>query len=80
MDDGYLNNNSMAGFTYVEGKPLIAIVEGKEGNGSEMGRILDTGGVDYEFMRGRNSFPQALDDLRKYSGLILVDVSLEDIR
>lgn len=78
IDDGYLNNNSMAGFTYVEGKPVIAIVEGKEGNGSEMGRILDTGGVDYEFI-DVNAFPQALDELRKYSGLILVDVSLEDI-
>lgn len=78
VDDGYVNNNSMAGFTYVEGKPLIGIVEGKEGNGNEIGKILDIGEVDYELIEV-SSFPKTFDALRRYSGLILVDVSLEDI-
>lgn len=78
IDDENTNNNSMAGFTYVEGKPLIGVVEGKKGNGSEISSVLDAGGIDYRLI-DVNAFPQTLDDLRRYSGLIFVDVSLEDM-
>lgn len=78
VDDMQLNNNSMAGFTYVEGKPLVGIVEGKEGSGGEVSRVLDAGQVDYKLI-DVNAFPKNLDELRKYSGLILSNVSLEDL-
>src|SRR5699024_2847801 len=74
-----LENNSMAGFAYVEGTPLIGIVEGEEGKGVELSKILDAGSIDYNLI-DVNAFPTTLDELRKYSGLMMVDVSLEDLR
>ncbi|NMA95280.1 MAG: VWA domain-containing protein, partial [Clostridiales bacterium] len=79
IDDYNLDNNQMAGFTYVEGRPLVGIVEGAKGSADEIKSVLNAGDVDYNLI-DVGAFPQTLDELRRYSGLILANVSLEDLR
>lgn len=77
-EDGLLDNNRIAAYADVKGAPVVAIVEGQDGEGREITKILDAGNIKTVSYTPQ-TLPADLDELRKFQGLILCDVSADDL-
>lgn len=77
-DDSIKQNNRMASYVEVQGPPLLAMVEGKEGESRELAAILDAAGIKYNIYDPL-SFPEEIDELRKYHGIVLCNTSADDL-
>lgn len=78
-DDTFRQNNRMSAFTRIKGPAQVAIVEGTEGEGRELAKILEAGGCRYKVFTP-NTMPEDLEELVKYDAVILANVDYEKLR
>ena len=77
--DNVIQNNRVAAYVDIKGKPIIAIVEGEEEEGRELNKILEAANIDVKLFTP-STLPAALEELRKYHGIVLCDVAAEDLK
>lgn len=66
-------NNEAAAVTHILGSPRALVVAGKEAEGTNLARALQSTGMEAE-VRSAATMPQTLAELRQFSSLVLVDV------
>lgn len=76
--DSIKQNNRIVTYTEVQGIPILALVEGQEGDGRELAGILESAGMNYKIY-DPSSLPKELEELRKFQGTILCNVSADDL-
>ncbi len=74
--DNCTQNDSMGGYVYVQGAPKLLLVEGKEGEGSEMAAMLTAASMQYETILPAQ-LPYDAEQLRQYDGIVLVNVDYD---
>ena len=75
-DDTFKQNNRMASYVHIEGPPIVALVEGREGEGRELAKIMEAGGMEYKLFTP-HTLPDQLEELVKYNGVILANVDYD---
>ncbi|MFO7295559.1 MAG: VWA domain-containing protein [Clostridia bacterium] len=78
VEDTVYQNNSAAAFVEVYGLPVVAVVEGKEGEGHELVKMLNQAGLETKVFTPQ-VLPAALEELRKYHALVLCNVAAYDL-
>lgn len=74
--DSCAQNDSMGGYVYVQGAPKLLLVEGTQGEGSEMAAMLSAAAMQYEAVLPAQ-LPYDAEQLRQYDGVILVNVDYD---
>lgn len=74
--DSCAQNDSMGGYVYVQGAPKLLLVEGRQGDGSEMAAMLSAAAMQYETVLPAQ-LPYDAEQLRQYDGVILVNVDYD---
>lgn len=74
--DSCAQNDSMGGYVYVQGAPKLLLVEGRQGEGSEMAAMLSAAAMQYETMLPAQ-LPYDAEQLRQYDGVVLVNVDYD---
>ncbi len=75
-DDTFRQNNRMASYVRIEGPPVVALVEGQEGEGRELAKIMEAGSMEYKLFTPY-TLPDQLEELVKYDGVILANVDYD---
>jgi len=76
--DHLIRNNRMAAYVNVKGIPMVAVVEGLEGESRELLKILDAAGIQTKLYTPQ-TLPADLEELRKYQAMVLNNVSADDL-
>ncbi len=76
--DTFLQNNRTASYARIEGPPMIALVEGQEGEGRELAGIMDAGGLEYRIFLP-HTLPDQLEELVKFDAVILANVGIDEL-
>jgi uncharacterized membrane protein len=71
--DTLYQNNRADAFVNVHGPPTVLIVEDRQGAGNNVAEALRVTGLQVE-LRSTALFPDTLEELSRYSGIVLVDV------
>ncbi len=74
--DSGAQNDSMGGYVYVQGAPKLLLVEGRQGEGSEMAAMLSAAAMQYETVLPAQ-LPYDAEQLRQYDGVVLVNVDYD---
>ena len=74
--DSCAQNDSMGGYVYVQGAPKLLLVEGRQGEGSEMAAMLCAAAMQYETVLPAQ-LPYDAEQLRQYDGVGLVNVDYD---
>ena len=74
--DSCAQNDSMGGYMYVQGAPKLLLVEGRQGEGSEMAAMLSAAAMQYETVLPAQ-LPYDAEQLRQYDGVVLVNVDYD---
>lgn len=74
--DSCAQNDSMGGYVYVQGAPKLLLVEGRQGEGSEMAAMLSAAAMQYETVLPAQ-LPYDAEQLRQYYGVVLVNVDYD---
>lgn len=74
--DSCAQNDSMGGYVYVQGAPKLLLVEGRQGEGSEMAALLSAAAMQYETVLPAQ-LPYDAEQLRQYDGVVLVNVDYD---
>lgn len=74
--DSCAQNDSMGGYVYVQGAPKLLLVEGRQGEGSEMAAMLSAAAMQYETVLPAQ-LPYDAELLRQYDGVVLVNVDYD---
>ncbi len=74
--DSCAQNDSMGGYVYVQGAPMLLLVEGRQGEGSEMAAMLSAAAMQYETALPAQ-LPYDAEQLRQYDGVVLVNVDYD---
>ena len=74
--DSCAQNDSMGGYVYVQGAPKLLLVEGRQGEGSEMATMLSAAAMQYETVLPAQ-LPYDAEQLRQYDGVILINVDYD---
>ena len=74
--DSCAQNDSMGGYVYVQGAPKLLLVEGRQGEGSEMAAMLSAAAMQYETVLPAQ-LPYDAEQLRQYDGVVLVNVEYD---
>lgn len=74
--DSCAQNDNMGGYVYVQGAPKLLLVEGTQGEGSEMAAMLSAAAMQYETVLPAQ-LPYDAEQLRQYDGVILVNVDYD---
>lgn len=74
--DSCAQNDSMGGYVYVQGAPKLLLVEGRQGEGSEMAAMLSAAAMQYETVLPAQ-LPYDAEQLRQYDGVVLVNVDYD---
>ena len=74
--DSCAQNDSMGGYVYVQGAPKLLLVEGTQGESSEMAAMLSAAAMQYETVLPAQ-LPYDAEQLRQYDGVILVNVDYD---
>ena len=74
--DSCAQNDSMGGYVYVQGAPKLLLVEGTQGEGSEMAAMLSAAAMQYETVLPAQ-LPYDAEQLRQYDGVVLVNVDYD---
>jgi len=77
-EDTVYQNNSAVAFVEVYGLPAVAVVEGREGEGRELVKMLNQAGIETMVLTPQ-VLPAALEELRKYHALVLCNVAADDL-
>ena len=70
-NDTVYQNNSTAAFVNIQGLPTVAVVEGQEGEGRELVKILKQAEIE-TVIHTPETLPAALEELRKYHAVVCV--------
>jgi len=76
--DTFRQNNRTASFVRVDGPPVVALVEGQPGEGRELVKIMEAGGLEYKLFTPY-SLPNQLAELVKYDAVLLANVGYDDL-
>lgn len=74
--DECTQNDSMGAYVYVQGAPQVLLVEGRQGEGSEMSRMLTAAGMQHETVLP-SFLPTEAEALRAYDAIVLVNVDYD---
>ena len=74
--DSCAQNDSMGGYVYVQGAPKLLLVEGRQGEGSEMAAMLCAAAMQYETVLPAQ-LPYDAEQLRQSDGVVLVNVDYD---
>lgn len=74
--DSCAQNDNMGGYVYVQGAPKLLLVEGRQGEGSEMAAMLSAAAMQYETVLPAQ-LPYDAEQLRQYDGVVLVNVDYD---
>ena len=74
--DSCAQNDNMGGYVYVQGAPKLLLVEGTQGEGSEMAAMLSAAAMQYETVLPAQ-LPYDAEQLRQYDGVVLVNVDYD---
>ena len=74
--DSCAQNDSMGGYVYVQGAPKLLLVEGRQGEDSEMAAMLSAAAMQYETVLPAQ-LPYDAEQLRQYDGVVLVNVDYD---
>ncbi|NLX69930.1 MAG: VWA domain-containing protein [Clostridiales bacterium] len=77
-NDTVYQNNSTAAFVNIQGLPTVAVVEGQEGEGRELVKILKQAEIE-TVIHTPETLPAALEELRKYHAVVLCNVGADDL-
>lgn len=76
--DRFPENNTFIVSTEAVGKPTICYVEGETDQARYLERVLSQSGFDVE-VRGPRGYPTSLDEMRRFSLIILSDIPSDNI-
>jgi Mg-chelatase subunit ChlD len=76
--DGISQNNRMAAFVNIRGLPVVLLVEGRKGEGRELGKAVEAAGYKVEYRSPQTMSPD-MEELRRYQGIVLVNVNGDDL-
>jgi Mg-chelatase subunit ChlD len=76
--DTFRQNNRMASFVRIDGPPVVALVEGQAGEGHEIAKIMEAGGLEYKLFTP-HTLPNQLEELVKYDAVILSNAGYDDL-
>ncbi|NLM43986.1 MAG: VWA domain-containing protein [Clostridiales bacterium] len=76
--DTEMRNNEASSFINVLDKPMILLLEDKEGEGDQIAKILEGAKADYKRLNA-HSAPADLQSLAQYKTVILANVSAENL-
>ena len=74
--DERAQNDSLGAYLYVQGTPNLLLVEGRQGEGSEMARMLAAAGMRCETVLP-TQLPSDAEQLRAYDAVVLVNVDYD---
>lgn len=77
-EDTILQNNRMSTYIKIAGPPRVALVEGRQGEGQELAKILEAGGLSYKVFTPY-SLPSDLDELVRYEAVLLANVEYDKL-
>ncbi|AEV67175.1 VWA domain-containing protein [Acetivibrio clariflavus] len=76
-DDTLSQNNKMSSFSYIEDKARILVIHDKDEGGTELAKIMETD-AEVQIIRPEN-VPVTMEELQKYDGFIMSNVSAEKV-
>ena len=76
--DTRFQNNRADAFVNAQGPPTILVTEHRKGAGTNISQALGATGLQVEVMP-TTLFPESLEELGRYSGVVLVDVPAESL-
>jgi len=76
--DGISLNNRMAAYVNIRGLPVVMLVEGRKGEGRELGKAIEAAGYKVEYKMPQTMSPD-MEELRRYQGIVLVNVNGDDL-
>lgn len=74
-EDTLSQNNKMSTFSYIEDKARILVIHDKGEGGTELAKIMETDAKVQ--LTGPESVPLAMEEIQKYDGFIISNVSAE---
>ena len=77
-DDTRFQNNRADAIVYAHGPPAVLVVEDREGAAKNVYEALGATGIQVEVVPAA-LFPESLEELGRYSGVVLVDVPAESL-
>lgn len=76
--DEQSRNNSASAYLHASGTPHVLLVEGKPGDGQEMGKMLASGGMKVEKAQPEQ-LPENGEELRQYDAIVLANVDVDSV-
>ncbi len=76
--DTLTENNEASGYTTIVDRPSILLVEDKDGEADEIGKLLTASNMDFEKVKAR-SVPSSLEDILRFKSIISCNVSAENL-
>lgn len=76
--DAFAQNNRASATAHVAPAPRVLLVEGRPGGASELSAALWNGGIETETIPA-SSIPTRLSSLAGFDGMVLIDVSANDL-
>jgi uncharacterized membrane protein len=76
--DTEIRNNEYTTFTSVESQPRVLLIEGQDGEGEELERILRASNLDYKKVNTAG-VPRTLGELTEYKSILLANVHADDL-
>lgn len=76
-DDTLSQNNKMSSFSYIEDKARILVIHDRDEGGTELAKIMETEAA-VQIIRPEN-VPLNIEELQKYDGFIISNVSAEKL-
>ena len=74
--DTFRQNNRIASYARIAGTPVIALVEGQDGEGRELAKIMEAGGLGHRVFTPY-TLPDKLEELVKYDAIVLANVEYD---
>ena len=74
--DTFRQNNRIASYARIAGPPVIALVEGQDGEGRELAKIMEAGGLGHRVFTPY-TLPDKLEELVKYDAIVLANVEYD---
>ncbi|MDP4145358.1 MAG: VWA domain-containing protein [Bacillota bacterium] len=76
--DTELKNNEYTAFTNVTSKPKILLMEGNDGDGAELEKILQALNMDYKKISAKAA-PRSINEMNEYKVIIAANNNIDDL-
>lgn len=77
LEDSEVKNNEFLAFTQVVDKPKLLLIEGKKGEGDELGRIFNSLNMNFKKINVKEA-PRSLNEMLEYKAMISANAHADD--